>query len=215
MDRISIEGLEVSAMVGVLASEQARTQRLVFDVHCDVDFEGAATSGVLSQTMDYATLAEQVKTLAWYGQWQLLESLALGICRLALAPPSLAESRAQVNAVEVVIRKPEILADTTPVIRMRREESWCDLQTRMSGDGVWADVLVQTPWAGAYRVHLDAGALWMVPPGALLHVIGGEGQVDGARPLVAGERIGRMGAGTILATGPVSLLVVSIPPLPE
>ena len=131
MNRISIEGLDIQAMVGVLASEQAGTQRLVLDVHCDVDFEGAASSGALDQSLDYATVADQVKTLAWYGQWQLLESLATAICRLALSPPSLAERRAQVSRVEVVIRKPTILPDTTPVVRMAREEAWCDLETRV------------------------------------------------------------------------------------
>lgn len=195
-DWIEITGFRLHCIVGVLDFEQVAPQPLDLEIALRLDLSGAA-GGDLSASVDYAAVVDQVEVLATRGCWRLLESLGSAICALLLAPPCPGEARAAVQAVRVAMRKPTILRGrAVPGVVLNRDAA--RLGARSLAPGVRAEVLQETPETGAYRVHLDAGARWQTPPGAALHLIAGSTR--------AGEDV-HAGA------GPVSLLVVTRPPM--
>lgn len=214
MDWIELDGFRVDCVVGVLPDERRRTQPVDVQVRLGLDLDAAGDAEDLTRSVDYAEVRDQVRTLAWHGQWRLLETLALAICRLLLAPPT--GGRASVERVEVSLRKPTILEDATPGVRVSRDADWCDLRTRMALPRAWIDVLVENSRAGAYRVHVDAGTTWEAPPGAVVHVLQGEPVMNG-KVVPVGQRVASGAAREVgnPTEEPVTLLVVAIPPLED
>jgi 7,8-dihydroneopterin aldolase/epimerase/oxygenase len=119
MDRIEIRGLRVRGRHGVSSTERARPQPLVVDLILDIDLSAAAASDQLGDTVDYATLAQQVAEVVESRSYNLIERLAADITRIALTDPA-------VQAVEVRIAKPEapltVSADEVAVT-LRRDRS--------------------------------------------------------------------------------------------
>jgi FolB domain-containing protein len=214
-DWVELVNVEIDAIIGINDEEQRRPQRLLVDVRVGINVEDAS-QGDLGASIDYASLHEQVITLAQYGQWRLLETLAVAIARLVLAPPGPSERRAHAHQVEVSLRKPDVLKGAVAGVTMRRPASWCDLGTRMVPSRTWLDTLVTTPRAGAYRAHIEGGSTWEVPPGAAVHLISGDVLADG-RPVALGARLARGACrGLRSREGTTStLLVVSCPPLQD
>lgn len=209
-DRIELDDWTVDATLGVLESEQRSVQPLRIALAMELDFE-ESEAGDLSRSVDYAAVQAQVGFLVQHGRWRLMETIAAGVARLVLAPPGPGERRAAVDAVEVHLRKPAILDRCVPGVRVARVSTWCDLQTRMLVDKVWVDTLAATPRAGAYRINLDAGAVWSVPPGLAVYVIGGTGSADG-RAVQAGDRFGASQIAALSAPGAaLSVLAVGNP----
>lgn len=213
-DWIELSSFTIDCVLGVLDGEQRGTQPLEVDLRLGLNLEDAA-NGDLAQTVDYAAVADIVTTLAQQGRWRLLESLGTAVCRALLAPPGPQEERAQVAEVEVRLRKPAVLGGAAvPGVGLRRNAAWCDLKTTMFVPRVWLDTLVETPLAGAYRIHLEPGVQWRPPVGLALHVLAGRPLLDG-RPLFAGDKIAR-GLGKVLENSqekPVTLLGVATPSL--
>jgi len=212
MDRIELGDFDVDCVIGVLASEQVKTQRVVVNVEMGLDLEGAGDTADLRLSVNYASIRDQVRFLLHTGRWPLLESVAVASCRLILAPPDPAEGRAQVDEVAIRLRKPEILDDATPGIQMRRSADGAAARAR-PGAPVHTEVLVETPRAGAYRVRLRAGEAVDVPPGAAVFVIAGT--VHGNASYATGDSVARMLETALRADskGGAVLLIVSIPPL--
>ena len=212
-DWIELDDFEIPTIVGILDEEQRLPQTLRVSMRLHLSLEEAAT-GVLSSSLNYASIYEQTKFLVQYGQWRLLESIAVGVCRMVLAPPAPSERRAQVGEIEVRLTKPEILPTATPGVRVRRSAAWCDLGTRMVPSRTWLDTLVATPQTGAYRAHVEGGSTWEVPPGAAWMLIAGSVLADG-QPVAAGTSVPRGGANKVQSVdGTTStLLVVTRPPL--
>jgi dihydroneopterin aldolase len=212
-DMIRLDALTLDAVVGITDAEQRSMQPLVIEIELGVDLD-AASGGDLARSVDYAAVHEQVRTLVQYGHWRLIESLAVAIVRLMLAPPAPMERRAQVEDAAVTVRKPKVLEGAIPSVSVRRDASWCDLRTRLAPSKTWVDTLVVTEWAGAYRLHVEAGSTWEVPPGAAVHLIAGTLSADG-RPVPVGGRLARGQARKLTAAGDgaATLLVVAIPPL--
>ncbi|HMV68319.1 MAG TPA: dihydroneopterin aldolase, partial [Myxococcota bacterium] len=180
-DAILLEGMTFDAVLGVTDAEQRGVQPVVIDLELRLDVSGAI-GGDLGRSIDYAAVHEQVRTLVQYGHWRLIESLAVGIAHLVTAPPGPAERRAQVEEVRVTVRKPTILQRAVPGVRVARRVDEVDLQTRLLPPKTWVDTLVVTDLAGAYRVHVEPGTSWDVPPGAAVQVIAGAAHADG-RPV--------------------------------
>lgn len=214
-DTILLEGMAFDAMVGVTDAEQRGVQPVVIDLAMRLDLQDAA-SGDLGRSVDYFAVQEQIRTFVQYGHWRLIESMAVGIAHLLIAPPASAERRAQVEEVEVTVRKPTILDRAVPAVRVVRQVDGVDLRTRLVPPKTWVDTLVVTEQAGAYRVHVEPGTSWDVPPGAALHVIAGAVQADG-RLVAPGGRIARGQARRISVSGDAvaTLLAICWPALRE
>ncbi len=76
MSRIAIEGLRVSARIGVTEEERATPQPLLINIYIDADLQAAARSDDLATTIDYDGLVGAVETLVKGSESHLLEHLA-------------------------------------------------------------------------------------------------------------------------------------------
>lgn len=213
MEGIVLDRIELDAIVGVTEAEQRATQPVVIDVELGLDLE-ASSSGDLTRSVDYASLHEQIRTFVQFGQWRLIETIGIGLARLLLAPPGAAERRGQIDRVVVTVRKPTILAGAVPGVRVERDEAWCELGTRMMPPRTWVDTLCEAGVTGAYRLHVEPGSDWEIPPGAAVQLVAGDARADG----VAMAPLGRLARGqarilSALGTAPATLLVVTTPPL--
>jgi 7,8-dihydroneopterin aldolase/epimerase/oxygenase len=211
MDRIELTALRVETIVGILDAEQRAPQPIDVEIALELPLEPAARTGELDRSIDYAAVQAWFCTLTQQGRWRLIESLAMATCRLLLAPPGPGEERAAIGAVEVAIRKPTILVGAVPGVRVRREAAWCDLGQRQVQAGVRIGTLEATPVQGAWRIALEPGARWAVPPTWSLHVLGGEGQI-GRAGVGYGEVVARA-PGVVVQAGDrgITLLGVGAP----
>jgi dihydroneopterin aldolase len=211
MDTIELSGFRFDAIVGVLDSEQRRPQPLEVNLQLGLDLGASASSGDLSETVDYAAVQAAFMTLAQQGRWRLIESLAMAACRLLLLPPGPGESRAAIQRVTVSVRKPAILVDATPGVQLTRTVDQLTFKDWAHDSGVRVTVLEATLVQGAWRVTMEPGTAWDVPPTWSLHVLGGVGEIAG-RSVGPGDVIGRAPARRATAAEPgMTLLAVGGP----
>lgn len=202
MDRIEIADLQIDAVVGVLEREQRTVQRLVVDLVLELPLERAGDTGELAASVDYAAIADQVRFIAEHGRFRLVESMALAVLRWVLAEPLPEEARAQVARAEVVIRKPEVLADVcVPGVRLARTAPFGG--EPVTSDGVQQTCLVDLPQGGAWRIVLDDGATLHASDRAI-YVVAGVVECGGLHR--AGSRLPRESAAA--ARGRAVLLAV-------
>ena len=100
MDKLSIQDLRVSCIVGVHPHERKREQDLFIDVDLWFDCSRAEASDHLSDTIDYTIVAEDLTAFIRAEKFQLIETLAQRTCeRLLRLQPVLQRCR-------LAIRKP-------------------------------------------------------------------------------------------------------------
>ena len=75
-ETIHIENLKVDCIVGVHPEEREREQPLVISLSFPANFEAAAGSESLAQTVDYSAVARDARQFVTEGRFQLLETLA-------------------------------------------------------------------------------------------------------------------------------------------
>ena len=198
MTWVELESLSFECIVGILASEQVRTQPVVVDLSMKVDWLKTAQTGALDGSVNYAAVAEQVQFIAQHGRWRLLESICTASARLLLLAPAAGEGRAPIHGVRMRIRKPTILDNATPAVRIEADSSLTPgLDSR---DGVQVAVLEQTPITGAYRVTIPAGGRWSLPWDNAALVIAGP-DAGTAIPRGADRTLGGDEAVTVLVVG--------------
>lgn len=76
MDKISIESLRVSSLIGVYEWERGEPQPLMLDITLYTDLHPAAESDQVTDTLDYVAIAECLQQVATEGRFFLLEALA-------------------------------------------------------------------------------------------------------------------------------------------
>ncbi len=79
MDKIIIEALECKARVGVPEAEREQPQRIVIDIELSLDLKEAGRSDSMTQTLDYAAVAERAKQICASKPFLLVEALAESI----------------------------------------------------------------------------------------------------------------------------------------
>lgn len=116
-DRIELKGLRVHANHGVLPHETEHGQAFTIDIVCWLDFARAALADDLTQTVNYAELAQLAHDIAAGTPRQLVETVATEIAEAAMARFE------QLFAVEVTLHKPHapipLLLDDVAVIARR------------------------------------------------------------------------------------------------
>ena len=113
-DAILVNGLELSAHIGVPAAERVEAQRLTLNLVLVPAAPLSDLGDELGRTVDYFALTRRVRQLAGARPRRLIETLAEEICACVLEEFS-------VRAVEVELRK-YILPDTEYVaVRLSRE----------------------------------------------------------------------------------------------
>lgn len=96
MDTILIRDLTVFYHVGVTDLEREKPQRLLISVEIAHDFNPAAASDDLEQTIDYFAVCQRLLKFGEGRSWKLIETLARDIARLLCD-----EFRATSSTVEV------------------------------------------------------------------------------------------------------------------
>ena len=115
-DRIELRGLRLMGFHGALAEEQGRPQPFEADLDVEADLATPGRSDDLSDTVDYAALAEAMARVVGSERYVLLESLAERMAEVAMADE-------RVRAVTVSIRKlrPPVAVDMgTAGVRITR-----------------------------------------------------------------------------------------------
>lgn len=119
-DRIELRGLTVHANHGVLPHETEHGQTFTIDITCWLDFAQAAADDDLTQTINYAELAQLAHDIAAGTTRQLIETVATQIADEAL------QTYPQLHAVEVTLHKPHapiplVFQDVAVVARRSRK----------------------------------------------------------------------------------------------
>ena len=119
-DRIELKGLTFHANHGVLDHETEFGQAFSLDITCWLDFAGAAKDDDLTQTVNYAELAETALHIATGTPRQLIETVAVEIAETAM------RSYDALHAVEVPLHKPHapipaVFDDVAVVARRSRK----------------------------------------------------------------------------------------------
>ena len=112
-DIVFIEQLEVQAILGILPEERTTPQRVVIELQLETDSRPAAQSKNIDDTLDYAALAEQVRTLTVAGEYLLIETLINDIADLCLRLPL-------AQAVTVRVYKPQAVSDALVGLQIYR-----------------------------------------------------------------------------------------------
>jgi dihydroneopterin aldolase len=99
-DRIELRGLRAHGRHGVLPEERRDGQVFVIDVALDVDTRPAAASDDLSDTVDYAALAQSLTDVVGGEPVDLIETLAQRLADVCLAD-------VRVTQVQVRVHKPD------------------------------------------------------------------------------------------------------------
>ena len=103
LDTIYIHQLKANAIIGVYDFEKIKPQPLFLDIKMKVDLRSAGKSDDLSETIDYAKVAEQVLNHIENTQYELLETLAENLCQQLLATyPSLQKITIKLSKPEAV-----------------------------------------------------------------------------------------------------------------
>jgi FolB domain-containing protein len=127
MDTIRIEGLELRCIVGVRSYERRREQPLRVDVRLGLDLRGAGRSGRITDTADYACVADEVTALLRFREYRLLEvaaeeaaAMLLGVhpavqeVTLRLDKPQALAGRARSASVEITRAREATASEVRP-----------------------------------------------------------------------------------------------------
>jgi 7,8-dihydroneopterin aldolase/epimerase/oxygenase len=113
-DRIFISDLELSSRIGITEAERARPQRLTVSLTLFPRRDFSALDDRIENTVDYAEVCAQVRSLAAQRPRNLIETLAEEIAQTLLSDFPL-------RAVEIELRK-YILPETAFVaVKIRRD----------------------------------------------------------------------------------------------
>ncbi len=100
MDKIFIKDLEVYAFHGVHQGEKDLGQRFLISAELSIDLRNAGITDMLSETVNYAQLCNQIDTVFKKEKHDLIERAAEQLCEYILL------SYDQVKAVKITIKKP-------------------------------------------------------------------------------------------------------------
>ena len=147
----------MECIVGLYEHERERPQRLVVEVTMAVQTEEAANADRLIGTVDYEWVSTQIAFILKLGRFRLLETAALTICRALLLPPVDGESRGQISAVELALRKPSALGGRgVPVLRIARSANAIHVVQEAKPFGS-VDIIHETKDVGFYRLNVSPG----------------------------------------------------------
>ena len=124
VDRIFIEGLEVDCIVGVRPLERRRKQLVRLDLTLFIDLSAAGKTGRISDTVDYARIADEVGGLLRFREYQLIEVATEELAAMLFGV------HAQLQALQIRLEKPEALRGRaqSASVQIHRERSQFPVQ---------------------------------------------------------------------------------------
>ena len=79
---IRIDELTVHCVIGIIESERLRDQRIFIDAELDTDFDAAAASDHIDDTLNYKAVAKRIIAFVEASEFQLVETLAERVAEL-------------------------------------------------------------------------------------------------------------------------------------
>jgi len=95
-DKLELCGLEVACVIGDRPEERQREQTLTVDVSLACDLAAAGASDALSDTVDYAAMAEAIRAVLRQARCHMIEGAAACVARVCLADSRVTEARVRV-----------------------------------------------------------------------------------------------------------------------
>jgi dihydroneopterin aldolase len=127
VDRILIEALEIECIVGVRPLERRRKQVVRLDLALSLDLSGAGKTGRITDTVDYARIADEVSGLLRFREYQLIEvateelaAMLFGVhpmlqaLQIRLEKPEALRGRARSASVEIQRSRAEFPVEVSP-----------------------------------------------------------------------------------------------------
>ena len=108
MEKIILEGIEVSTIIGVYDWERTKAQTLFVDIELYADLKAACLSDDVADTIDYAKVTELVVAVAEHSEFKLLEALAEAFSVKLF-------ENFYLRKLKITITKPNILPNTRKV----------------------------------------------------------------------------------------------------
>lgn len=102
--KISVQDLGFETIIGAFSFERERPQPVRLSFSLWMDFSGFANGDSLEDTVDYASLSDDLVTFIQKSRFQLVETLAYRTAKRIL------ESSPKIVAAEVRIEKPEAIS---------------------------------------------------------------------------------------------------------
>ena len=99
--RLRLDGLEVDCVIGEMPEERERLQRLLVDVELEVP-DAAAESDEIADAVDYAALAESIRSALVDAKCRLIERAAKVVRDVCLDDPRVGAARASVTKVGAI-----------------------------------------------------------------------------------------------------------------
>lgn len=96
-DVVYIHGLVVESLIGVYDFERHAKQKLILDFDIDFDCSAAGKTDDLSLALDYDRLARLVRAWCAEQTFELIETLAEGLCQLIHSEFGVARIRLSIN----------------------------------------------------------------------------------------------------------------------
>ncbi len=150
-DQLVIEGLEIDCIVGVLPHEREHTQLLRVDLAVTRGLALAGRSGRITDTVDYARIADEVAALLRFRRYRLLENAAEELAAMILGLHEGSES------VDLRLTKPEAISGARGAgVKIERRPNDYP-RRRETPDWGEVEVLLETREAGLYLLHIAAG----------------------------------------------------------
>lgn len=120
-DVIRLNGLQLSALIGVLDQEQEAEQPLIIDAELRLDLHPAGRSDRLEDTVSYAAVADLIEDLVSHRRFALVEALAETLTSAVI------RSDSRIEAVAITVHKPQapltqLFDDVSVTIHRTRSE---------------------------------------------------------------------------------------------
>ncbi len=93
---LELNGLEVDCIIGELPEERVRNQRLVLDVQLDV-CDDSAFSDELADTVDYAALADSIRSALIAAECRMIERAAKVVHDICIADSKVRSAKVRVT----------------------------------------------------------------------------------------------------------------------
>lgn len=108
MDKIYIRDLLIRCIIGIKEEERVKKQDVVINIILFVDFQSAAKSDSIEDTVDYSDLKKQIFEAVENSQYYLIEAMAEQVANICLG-------HSKVQKVQVLVEKPGALRFTKSV----------------------------------------------------------------------------------------------------
>jgi len=152
MDTICIDGLELACIVGVRPRERRRKQTVRINLSLGLDLSRAGHSGRITQTCDYAQIADELTALLQFREYQLIEVATEEVSAMLFGVHPVVER------VEIELEKPAALRGRARSASVRIERRHSDFPRRREPTTYGErEVLLETHEAGLYLFGIDSG----------------------------------------------------------